>query len=67
MTVTKRILPRKVAAQAAGTVTDLGQMDSPRPDNARTARSHPADGPEHPPELESPSIGVCTTQTSEAA
>ncbi len=26
----------------------LAAIDSPRPDNARTARSHPPDGPRHP-------------------
>ena len=36
---------RDLVAQAAGRVTET---DSPRPENARTARSHPSNGPEHP-------------------
>ncbi len=36
---------RKLIARAAGSVAEI---DSPRPDSGRTARSHPSDSPEHP-------------------
>ncbi len=39
---------RDQIARAAGRVSDAAEIDSPRPDNARTARSRPPDGPRRP-------------------
>ncbi len=39
---------RDQIARAAGRVSDAAQIDSPRPDNARTATTRPSDGPRHP-------------------
>ncbi len=44
-----------IVAQAAGRVTET---DSPRPENARTAATHPSDGPDHPQEREHTSTGL---------
>ena len=55
---------RDMVAQAAGRVTET---DSPRPENARTARSHPSDGPEHPQGQDDASAGVVGPQTPVAA
>ena len=55
---------RDMVAQAAGRVTET---DSPRPENARTARSHPLDGPEHPQGQDDASTGVVGPQTPVAA
>ena len=55
---------RDMVAQAAGRVTET---DSPRPENARTARSHPSDGPEHPQGQDDASTGVVGPQTPVAA
>ncbi len=49
------------------TVADLGQGESPEPENGRTVRSRPLDGPEHQPEPEHLSTGVMGSQASEAA
>ena len=45
----------------------LAEIDSPRPDNARTARSHPLDGPERQPGQEPPFTVVAGTRTPKAA
>ena len=49
------------------TVADLGQRESPEPENGRTVRSRPLGGPDHQPEAEGPSTAVVGAQTSEAA
>ena len=49
------------------TVADLGQRESPEPENGRTVRSHLPDGSEHQPEPEYPSMAVVGAQASEAA
>ncbi len=58
---------RKAIAQSAGVVTDLAGGVLPAVGEARTARSHPPDGPEHPSGVEGPPTGVVGAQTSEAA
>ncbi len=58
---------RDLIAQRAGQVVDVAHMDSPRPENGRTARSHLLDGPERPPELEGPSASIIGPQATEAA
>ncbi len=55
---------RDMLAQAAGRVTET---DSPRPENARTAATHPSDGPEHPQGQDDASAGVVGPQTPVAA
>ncbi len=55
---------RDMVARAAGRVTET---DSPRPENARTAATHPADGPEHPQGQDDASAGVVGSQTPVAA
>ena len=55
---------REMVAQAAGRVTET---DSPRPENARTAATHPADGPEHPQGQDDASAGILGPQTPVAA
>ena len=54
-------------AQAAGTVSDAAEIDSPAPGNARTGATRPLDGPGHQPEPERPSMGLSSAQVSEAA
>ena len=58
---------RGLIAQTAGQVVDVGHIDSPRPENGHTARSHPLDGPEHQPEPEGPSPSIIGPQATEAA
>ena len=55
---------RDMVAQAAGRVTET---DSPRPENARTAATHPSDGPDHPQERDRACTGLSWPQTPEAA
>jgi len=58
---------RTAIAQAAGTVTALMESAPPGVANARTARSHPSDGPEHPQGQDDASTGVVGPQTPVAA
>ena len=39
---------RDLIARAAGRVSDAAEIDSPRPDNARTGASRPSGGPRRP-------------------
>ncbi len=55
---------RDMVARAAGRVT---KTDSPRPENARTAATHPSDGPDHPPERDRACTALSWPQTPEAA
>ena len=55
---------RDMVARAAGRVTEI---DSPRPENARTAATRPSDGPEHPQGQDDASAGVVGPQTPVAA
>ncbi len=58
---------RDLIARAAGRVSGAAEIDSPRPDNARTARSHPLDGPMYPRERDRACTGVIGALTPEAA
>ncbi len=58
---------RKMVAQAAGPVAQLTGMDSARPENACTARSHPLGDPDSPPAMDGHSTGVAAAQRPEAA
>ncbi len=58
---------RTAIAQAAGTVTALLESAPPSAAKARTARSHPPDGPEHPQGQDDASAGVVGPQTPVAA
>lgn len=58
---------RDLIARAAGQVIGPAEMDSPRPDNGRTARSCPPGGPAYQPEPERPSTAVTGAQAPEAA
>ncbi len=55
---------RDMVARAAGRVTEI---DSPRPENARTAATHPSDGSEYPQERDGACTGLSWPQTPEAA
>ena len=57
---------RDLIARAAGRVSGAAEIDSPRPDNARTARSHPLDGPRYPRERDRACTGVIGALTPEA-
>ena len=48
------LLERDLIARAAGRVFDAAEIDSPRPDNARTARSRPRGRPTYPRDREAP-------------
>ena len=58
---------RTAIAQAAGTATALMESGPPGVAKARTARSHPPDGPEHPQGQDDASAGVVGPQTPVAA
>ena len=58
---------RKMVEEAAGRVIEPAKTDSPQPDNAHTARSHPLDGPEDQSGPESPSTGVVGARAPKAA
>ncbi len=58
---------RDLIARAAGRVSDTAEIDSPRPDNARTARSHLSDGPEHPQGQNRAPAAFATAPRPEAA
>ena len=51
-------------ARAAGSVAEI---DSPRPDNGRSAAISPSDGRNYPREEDGTSTGVVGAQTPEAA
>ncbi len=52
---------------AAGRVVDLTEMDSPRPDNGRTAAIAPPNGPIYPREEDEASMGVVAAQRPKVA
>ncbi len=58
---------RDLIARAAGRVSGPAEIDSPRPDNARTGASRPLDGPEYPQERDRAPAAVPGAHTSEAA
>ncbi len=58
---------RDLIARAAGRISDAAEIDSPRPENGRTARSHPSDSPDYPQERDGPSARVIGPQAPEAA
>ncbi len=55
---------RNLIARAAGSAAKIG---SARPENARTAATHPSDGPTYPQERDGASAGNVGPHTSEAA
>ncbi len=55
---------RDLIARAAGSAAKIG---SARPENARTAATHPSDGPTYPQERDGASAGNVGPHTSEAA
>ncbi len=58
---------KKAIALSAGVVTDLVGGVLPAVGEARTARSHPLDGPEHQSGPDGPSTGVVGARAPEAA
>ncbi len=58
---------RKVIAQSAGVVTDLMGRAPPAVGEARTARSHPPDGPEYPQGQDRAPAAFATAPRPEAA
>ncbi len=58
---------RKLVARAAGRVVDLAEMDSPRPENARTDATRPSDGPEYPQQQDRTSTRLIGARPPEAA
>ncbi len=58
---------RDLIAQAAGQVLDATEIDSPRPDNARTGVSRPSDGPDCLQEQDGAPAELSTVQRPEAA
>ena len=58
---------RTAIAQAAGTVTALMESAPPGVANARTARSHPSDGPQHPQGQDRAPAAFATAPRPEAA
>ncbi len=58
---------RDLIAEAAGRVARGAEIDSPRPDNARTAASRPLDGADCLREEDSAPAGHSTAQRPEAA
>jgi hypothetical protein len=58
---------RTAIAQAAGTVTALMESAPPGVAKARTARSHPSDGPEHPQGQNRAPAAFATAPRPEAA
>ncbi len=58
---------RELIARAAGRVIEPAETDSPRPDNVRTARSHPSDSPEHPQGQDRAPAAFVTAPRPEAA
>ncbi len=55
---------RDMVAQAAGRVTET---DSSRPENARTAATHPSDGPDHPQEHDRAPVALVAGPRREVA
>jgi hypothetical protein len=58
---------RDLIARAAGRVFGAAEIDSPRPENARTAATHPSDDPDHPQERDRVSTGLVAAPRPEAA
>ncbi len=58
---------RTAIAQAAGTVTALMESAPPGVAKARTVRSHPSDGPDHPQERDCAPAALVTAPRPEAA
>ena len=58
---------RELIAQAAGRVIEPAEIDSPRPDNARTGVTRPPDGPEYPQEQDRAPAALVTVRASAAA
>ncbi len=57
---------RELIARAAGRVLDATEIDSPRPDNARTGVSRPSDGSDCLQEQDGAPAAHSTTQRTEA-
>ncbi len=58
---------RELVARAAGRVLDATEIDSPRPDNARTGVSRPSDGSDCLQEQDGAPAELSTAQRTEAA
>ncbi len=58
---------RDLIARAAGRVLGATEIDSPRPDNARTGASRPSDDPDCLQDGGEPPAGLSTAQRPEAA
>ena len=58
---------RELVARAAGRVSRGAEIDSPRPDNARTGVSRPSDGSDCLPEQDGAPAELSTAQRTEAA
>ena len=58
---------RELVARAAGRVLDATEIDSPRPDNARTGVSRPSDGSDCLQEQDGAPAELFTAQRTEAA
>ncbi len=58
---------RDLIARAAGRVLDATEIDSPRPDNARTAASRPLDGPDYLQDGNAPPAAKSGARQPEAA
>ncbi len=58
---------RELVARAAGRVLGATEIDSPRPDNARTGASRPSDGSDCLQEQDGAPAGLSTAQRTEAA
>ena len=57
---------RELIARAAGQVIDPAEIDSPAPDNARTARSRLPDDPRAPTRARTPLYGHCRCPGTES-
>ena len=58
---------RELVARAAGRVLDAAEIDSPRPDNARTGVSRPSEGSDCLQEQDGAPAALSTAQRTEAA